>query len=183
MTADFFLLKIPKMTHDAQPTASHFIDGAYVEDTAGDPIDCVYPATGMVIARVHAATPAVVEQALAAAIAFGERFPTALTHTWCVLDQALAPPTELVIAGDPASPDCQALLATANREYLPNLVLVLSANVPADSRIPLVAGRGPNSGKVAAYYCRDHTCAAPAATPAELRALLHPATIVCPDRR
>ena len=67
MTADFFLLKIPKMTHDAQPTASHFIDGAYVEDTAGDPIDCVYPATGMVIARVHAATPAVVEQALAAA--------------------------------------------------------------------------------------------------------------------
>ena len=52
---------------NAQPTASHFIDGRYVEDTAGAAIDCVYPATGKVIARLHEATPAIVEQALAAA--------------------------------------------------------------------------------------------------------------------
>ena len=52
---------------DIQPQASHFIDGAYVEDTAGDPIDVIYPATGEVIATVHAATPAIVERALAAA--------------------------------------------------------------------------------------------------------------------
>jgi betaine-aldehyde dehydrogenase len=51
----------------AQPTASHFVDGRYLEDTAGDPIDVVYPATGEVIARVHAATDAVIEAALAAA--------------------------------------------------------------------------------------------------------------------
>lgn len=52
---------------DAQPTASHFIDGAYVEDTAGAPIDVVYAATGEVIARLHEATPALIERALAAA--------------------------------------------------------------------------------------------------------------------
>ncbi|WP_108483027.1 betaine-aldehyde dehydrogenase [Oceaniglobus ichthyenteri] len=55
------------MTHTTQPTASHFIDGEYVEDTAGDVITCIYPATGKPIATVHAATPAVVERALAAA--------------------------------------------------------------------------------------------------------------------
>ena len=49
--------------------ASHFVDGQPVEDSAGDPIPVVYPATGAEIARVHAATPAVVEAALAAATA------------------------------------------------------------------------------------------------------------------
>lgn len=51
----------------AQPVASHFVDGAYVEDKAGAPIEVVYPATGAVIAVVHEATPAVVERALASA--------------------------------------------------------------------------------------------------------------------
>ncbi|TRL31120.1 betaine-aldehyde dehydrogenase [Rhizobium straminoryzae] len=51
----------------AQPPASHFIDGAYVEDTAGTVIESLYPATGEVIARLHAATPAIVEQAVASA--------------------------------------------------------------------------------------------------------------------
>ena len=52
---------------DPKPTASHFINGAYVEDTAGSVINVVYPATGEVIARVHGATPAILEAALAAA--------------------------------------------------------------------------------------------------------------------
>ena len=51
----------------AQPTASHFIDGAYVEDREGAVIDVIFPATGEVIARVHEATPAIVERALASA--------------------------------------------------------------------------------------------------------------------
>lgn len=51
----------------AQPQASHFIDGEYVEDTAGTVIESIYPATGEVLARLHAATPAIVEKAVAAA--------------------------------------------------------------------------------------------------------------------
>ncbi len=50
-----------------QPTASHFIDGRYVEDSAGEVIEVIYPATGQVIAKLHAATPAIVDQALASA--------------------------------------------------------------------------------------------------------------------
>lgn len=52
---------------NAQPKASHFINGEYVEDTNGRPIPVIYPATGEVIATVHSATPAIIEQALAAA--------------------------------------------------------------------------------------------------------------------
>jgi betaine-aldehyde dehydrogenase len=51
----------------AQPEASHFIDGVYVEDPAGAVIDVAYPATGEVIARVHEATEVLIERALASA--------------------------------------------------------------------------------------------------------------------
>lgn len=50
-----------------QPKASHFIDGRYVEDTAGEVMDVIYPYTGQVIARLHAATPAIIAQALGSA--------------------------------------------------------------------------------------------------------------------
>ncbi len=36
----------------AQPQASHFIDGEYVEDVSGTVIESIYPATGEVIARL-----------------------------------------------------------------------------------------------------------------------------------
>lgn len=52
---------------DPKPTASHFIDGAYVEDDSGAAIPVIYPATGETIATLHSATPALVDRALAAA--------------------------------------------------------------------------------------------------------------------
>ncbi|MCC5989215.1 MAG: betaine-aldehyde dehydrogenase [Pararhodobacter sp.] len=51
----------------AQPTASHYIDGKYVEDTAGEAIEVIHPADASVIARVHEATPALIDRALNAA--------------------------------------------------------------------------------------------------------------------
>lgn len=47
-----------------QPIASHFINGKYVEDSTGSPIDVIYPATGEIIARVYSATPNIIEQAV-----------------------------------------------------------------------------------------------------------------------
>ena len=64
----------------AQPTASHFINGAYVEDPDGAEIECIYPATGEVVARLHAATPAIVEQALSSAKA-GQKIWAAMSGT------------------------------------------------------------------------------------------------------
>ncbi len=50
-----------------QPKASHFVNGRYVEDANGAAIDCIYAASGELIARLHEATEAIIEQALAAA--------------------------------------------------------------------------------------------------------------------
>lgn len=47
----------------AQPTASHFVDGRYVEDETGAPFVSRHPATGEVIAELHTATQAVIEAA------------------------------------------------------------------------------------------------------------------------
>ncbi|MGC1502815.1 MAG: betaine-aldehyde dehydrogenase [Sulfitobacter sp.] len=55
------------MPYATQPTASHFINGKYVEDTGGTPIEVIYPATGKKIATVHAATPAIIDHAIASA--------------------------------------------------------------------------------------------------------------------
>ncbi|MGY6536125.1 MAG: betaine-aldehyde dehydrogenase [Pararhodobacter sp.] len=52
----------------AQPTASHYIDGQYLDDPAGDVITVIHPADGRVIAQVHEATPALIDRALAAAV-------------------------------------------------------------------------------------------------------------------
>lgn len=52
---------------NTQPKASHFINGAYVEDTDGAEIKCIFPATGEVVATLHSATPAIIDQALNAA--------------------------------------------------------------------------------------------------------------------
>ena len=47
-----------------QPTASHFIDGEYAEDSTGTPINIIYPATGEIIGKVYSATPAIIERAI-----------------------------------------------------------------------------------------------------------------------
>ena len=51
----------------AQPAASHYINGRFVDDERGAPIQVVYPATGETIAVLHAATSNVVELAIEAA--------------------------------------------------------------------------------------------------------------------
>ncbi len=55
------------MNPTVQPKASHFINGEYVEDKNGTEIPVIYAASGEQIATVHAATPAIVDMALASA--------------------------------------------------------------------------------------------------------------------
>ena len=65
---------------DPEPTASHFINGEYIEDKSGKLVDVIYPATGKVIAQVNAATPEILEAALNAARGAQSRW-AALTGT------------------------------------------------------------------------------------------------------
>lgn len=55
------------MSLNAQPKASHYINGRYVEDAQGKPIPVIYAATGETIATLHSATPNIVELAIEAA--------------------------------------------------------------------------------------------------------------------
>lgn len=55
------------MKIDPKPTASHFVNGAYIEDKSGEIIDVIYPASGEVIGQVHAATADVIERAIESA--------------------------------------------------------------------------------------------------------------------
>ncbi|WP_164750229.1 hypothetical protein [Mesorhizobium sp. M7A.F.Ca.CA.002.07.1.1] len=41
----------------AQPTASHYVNGRYIEDEGGAPLPVIYPATGETIAMLRSATP------------------------------------------------------------------------------------------------------------------------------
>jgi betaine-aldehyde dehydrogenase len=51
----------------AQPHASHYINGRFVEDEQGAVLPVTYPATGETIATLHSATPNIVELAVEAA--------------------------------------------------------------------------------------------------------------------
>jgi betaine-aldehyde dehydrogenase len=51
----------------AQPKASHYINGSFVEDEQGKALPVIYPATGETIATLHSATPNIVELAMEAA--------------------------------------------------------------------------------------------------------------------
>ncbi|MBL4813466.1 MAG: betaine-aldehyde dehydrogenase [Rhodobacteraceae bacterium] len=55
------------MSLTCQPKASHFVNGAYLEDTNGVAFESIYPATGEAVAKLHAATPEVIEAALSSA--------------------------------------------------------------------------------------------------------------------
>ncbi len=56
------------MPYDPQPPASHWVNGVYLDDTAGADLPVIYPATGAQIAALHCATPSVVDAALSAAV-------------------------------------------------------------------------------------------------------------------
>lgn len=51
----------------AQPKASHYINGRFVEDEQGNMLPVIYPATGETIATLHSATSNIVELAVEAA--------------------------------------------------------------------------------------------------------------------
>ncbi|WP_395447634.1 betaine-aldehyde dehydrogenase [Aminobacter sp. UC22_36] len=51
----------------AQPKASHYVNGRFVDDERGAAIPVIYPATGEIIASLHSATANIVELAVEAA--------------------------------------------------------------------------------------------------------------------
>jgi len=76
--------------------------------------------------------------------------------------------TELVIVGDPAQPETEALRRAVYDKSLPNKIvrrLAPTASLPADHP---AEGKGLVDGKPALYVCKDMSCRAPIVDPARV---------------
>jgi uncharacterized protein len=102
--------------------------------------------------------------------------PVALPQMLCAVEERLAGPRQIVIAGDSGDAATQALLNTVHARFVPRaaLVLVDSPETRAffAATAPAIAAMTPLEGRPAAYVCRNYTCQLPVTDPEELTKLL-----------
>ncbi|HCU37235.1 MAG TPA: thioredoxin domain-containing protein [Armatimonadetes bacterium] len=91
--------------------------------------------------------------------------PAAHCMLLCAVDFALGLTQEVVIAGDPAAEDTQAMLAPLRSAFVPAAVVLLKSpggETPPMSEIaPFTADYAPVSGRATAYVCTNNTCEMP----------------------
>jgi uncharacterized protein YyaL (SSP411 family) len=111
--------------------------------------------------------------------AFGgilQRMPSALPQMLHSMGGLLHPWRQIVIAGDLASPDTQALLKAVRGRYLSETVVLHAGSLlgaeTLSSQLVLAAQMQPVAGKAAAYVCQGFACRAPVTEASELKALL-----------
>jgi len=93
--------------------------------------------------------------------------PFAFSNFLCALDDQLARPTEIVLAGDAGG----ALARALAQVYLPSRVIARAEGAPAILGA-LVEGKIALDGKPTVYVCRDFTCERPETDAAQLVAWL-----------
>lgn len=107
-----------------------------------------------------------------------ERAPHALPQLLCALAQALEPARHVVLAGDPAQPDFQALVAVLHEQLGPRRALLAADGRAGQAwlaeRMPWIKDMRPLDGRPTAYVCERQTCQAPISDPIALRELLIP---------
>jgi uncharacterized protein len=99
-----------------------------------------------------------------------QRYPPAFGRALSALDFHLSVPQEIVVIGQPGSPDRQALQDVVWRSFLPNRVLmqVSPADAATHQSLPLLLGRGLRNNQATAFVCEKYVCKEPVATPEEL---------------
>ncbi len=102
--------------------------------------------------------------------ALAGRYPRAAGWGLAVAEAALSGPAEIAVVGAADDERTAELHRTALLAAPPGAVLAVGDG--SDSRVPLLAGRGPVGGRPAAYVCRDLACRAPVTDPELLRAAL-----------
>jgi uncharacterized protein YyaL (SSP411 family) len=103
------------------------------------------------------------------------RSPASFAGMVSGLDFATGPSTEVVIAGDPAAEDTQALLRIVRQGYFPNKVVLLRPMGDSPEIVelaPLTAALKSLEGKAAAYVCSGFRCGLPVTDPQALADLL-----------
>ncbi len=102
------------------------------------------------------------------------RMPHALPQMLCALELALAEPRTVVLAGDPRSPELQAMAGVLSATLGPRRAVLCADGGPGQqwlaTRRPYLAGMQPVNGRATAYVCENFTCRAPVTSCAALRA-------------
>ena len=100
------------------------------------------------------------------------RAPSAFTWFMAALDLARGPSREIVIVGDPDSPDTRAMVREVRGVYAPEAVVLFKSSVeksPAITRLaPFTRSQNAIDGKATAYVCRNHSCGLPTTNAREI---------------
>ncbi len=87
--------------------------------------------------------------------------PSSAPMMLAALGLHLAAPKQIVLSGDPASPDMAGMLREVRKRFIPNKVVMLGA-----------PPRWPRLGGATAYVCQNFICLEPATSAGQLAALL-----------
>ncbi len=98
-----------------------------------------------------------------------QQTPQGLPSMIASLDFSLQEPTRVVVAGDPASPECKALVRAAHGVYEPNKI-VMGTTGPVES---FAASLKPAAGDQAqVYLCTGNSCQLPTSSPEKVKEML-----------
>jgi len=103
--------------------------------------------------------------------------PQGLPQLLCAIELVVDAPRTVVLAGDPAASDFQALAAVLVEQAGPRRAVLWADGGAGQhwlaARRSYLAGMKPVGGRATAYLCENFTCQAPVSAPAELRAILN----------
>jgi hypothetical protein len=103
-------------------------------------------------------------------------FPMGYTHFLNGLDWVAGPAREMVIAGDPESPDTRGMARALRQAFLPNKVLLFKTTGEEGERLariaPFVREMVPVADQPQAYICEQYACQRPCSEFSELQAWL-----------
>ncbi len=90
--------------------------------------------------------------------------PIGHTQLMAGLLMAESPPCEVVISGDPDSPDTKEMIQSLRELYLPNMILILRPVDPDQvlfELVPVLREQVALEGRATAYVCTNYQCSAP----------------------
>ena len=106
-----------------------------------------------------------------------EQNPFGFSNMLCGLDFHLRRPKEIVLLGDPAAPETEALLRNIHANFIPNKTLLCfdPARPPRQGVPRVLKGKTQVDDRLTAYVCQDFACSLPVTSWEALRPLILPA--------